>query len=140
MPARRARSTERRPSESGAAAVEFAILLPILTVFLFATISFGIALSRTHAYFSAAREGARYAAVHCRPEGTSCSSSLIANRVTASANGNPIGPGTPTANQDCTTASGQLVTVSWSQDVPVEIPLLPDMSFTFTASGTFRCE
>jgi len=127
-------------SEKGAAAVEFAIVLPILVVFLFGIIAFGIALSRTHAYFSAAREAARYAAVHCRPEATKCNGTLIVNRVTASANGNPIGPGTPTANRDCSTAPGQLVTVSWSQAVPVQIPLLPDMSFTTNVSGTFRCE
>ena len=56
--------------ERGAAAVEFAIVLPILVVILFAIIAFGIALSRTHAYFSAAREASRYAAVHCRPQAT----------------------------------------------------------------------
>ena len=126
--------------ERGAAAVEFAILLPLLTVMLFAIIAFGIALSQTHAYYSAAREAARYAAVHCRPEATACTNTLIATRVTQSANGNPIGPGSPTANRDCAVAPGQLVTVSWSQAVPVEIPLLPDLSFTTEVSGTFRCE
>ena len=126
--------------ERGAAAVEFAIVLPILVVVLFAITSFGIALSRTHAYYSAAREAARYAAVHCRPEATTCDDTLLADRVTASANGNPIGPGSPTASLNCTTNAGQLVTVSWSQAIPVQIPLLPDMSFTSDISGTFRCE
>lgn len=127
-------------SERGAAAVEFAIVLPILVVVLFAITSFGIALSRTHAYFSAAREGARYAAVHCRPEATTCTDTLIANRVAATVNNNPVGPGSPSASLNCTTNAGQLVTVSWSQSIPVEIPLLPDMSFTTDISGTFRCE
>jgi Flp pilus assembly protein TadG len=120
--------------------VEFAVILPLLVVFLFAIIAFGIALSRTHAYISAAREAARYAAVHCRPEATACTSALIATRVTESANGNPIGPGSPTADRDCSVAAGQLVTVSWSQSIPVEVPLLPDLSFTTDVSGTFRCE
>jgi Flp pilus assembly protein TadG len=120
--------------------VEFALILPLLVVILFAIIAFGIALMRTVSYVSAAREGARYAAVHCRPEATSCTDTLIANRVSQSANGNPIGPGSPTADVDCSVSPGQPVTVSWEQQVPVEIPLLPDMSFTMTVAGTFRCE
>jgi Flp pilus assembly protein TadG len=127
-------------SERGAAAVEFAIVLPILVVVLFAITSFGIALSRTHAYYSAAREASRYAAVHCRPEAITCDNGLIASRVTATANGNPVGPGSPAASLNCTANAGQLVTVSWSQAIPVQIPLLPDMSFTTDISGTFRCE
>jgi Flp pilus assembly protein TadG len=127
-------------SERGAAAVEFAIVLPILVVVLFAITSFGIALSRTHAYYSAAREASRYAAVHCRPEAITCDNGLIASRVTATANGNPVGPGSPAASLNCTANAGQLVTVSWSQAIPVQIPLLPDMSFTTNISGTFRCE
>ena len=130
----------RSRSERGAVAVEFALLLPLLVVILFAITSFGIALMRTVNYVSAAREGARYASVHCRPQATSCTSDLIAARVTQSANGNPIGPGSPTADADCSVTPGVPVTVSWEQDVPVHIPLLPDMSFTMTVAGTFRCE
>jgi Flp pilus assembly protein TadG len=127
-------------SEHGAVAVEFAILLPLLVVILFGIISVGIALFRVVNYTSAAREGARYAAVHCRPEATACTSDLIVARVTQAANGNPIGPGSPTADRDCSITPGEPVTVSWEQMVPVHIPLLPDLSFTMTVAGTFRCE
>ena len=120
--------------------MEFALLAPLLVVILFAIIAFGIALTRTVAYVSAAREGARYAAIHCRPEAVACASDLIVDRVTRSANGYPIGPGTPTADVDCSLAPGELVTVSWDQEVPVQIPLLPDLSWTSTIAGTFRCE
>lgn len=126
--------------ERGAAAVEFAMLVPLLVVILFAIIAFGIALVRTVNYVSAAREGARYAAVHCRPDALSCTSDLIADRVTLAANGNPIGPGTPGADRDCAVTPGQPVTVAWDQVVPISIPLLPDLTFTMTVSGTFRCE
>lgn len=127
-------------SERGAVAVEFALLVPLLVVILFAIIAVGIALFRVVNYTSAAREGARYAAVHCRPEATACTQALIAGRVTQAANGNPIGPGAPTADRDCAVTPGEPVTVSWEQSVPVHIPLLPDLTFTMTVAGTFRCE
>ena len=121
-------------------AVEFALLLPILVVILFGIIAFGIALSRTLAYVSAAREGARYAAVHCRPEATVCTSDLIVARVTQAADGNPLGPGSPSADRDCSVEPGLLVTVSWEQEVPVDVPFLPDLTWSTTIAGTFRCE
>lgn len=127
-------------SERGAAAVEFALLLPLLVVILFGVFSVGVAFVRAVNYVSAAREGARYAAVHCRPEASSCTSTLIVSQVTQAANGNPIGPGTPAADRDCAVEPGQPVTVEWDQLVPLQIPLLPDLTFTMTVSGTFRCE
>lgn len=130
----------RSQDERGAVAVEFALLLPLLVVILFAIFAIGIALVRTVSYVSAAREGARYAAVHCRPEATVCTPDLIQVRVTQAANGNPIGPGTPSADSDCAVTPGLPVTVSWDQVVPVRIPLLPDLTFTMTVAGTFRCE
>ena len=133
------RSVSRR-DDRGAVAVEFALLVPILVVILFAIISVGIALFRVVNYTSAAREGARYAAVHCRPEATVCTPDLIVTRVTQAANGNPVGPGIPTADRDCSVTPGEPVTVSWEQTVPVHIPLVPDLTFTMTVAGTFRCE
>ena len=120
--------------------MEFALLVPILVVILFAIIAVGIALFRVVNYTSAAREGARYAAVHCRPEATVCTQDLILARVTQAANGNPVGPGTPIADRDCSVTPGEPVTVSWEQIVPVHIPLVPDLTFTMTVAGTFRCE
>jgi len=61
-------------------------------------------------------------------------------KVTQAANGNPVGPGTPIADRDCSVTPGEPVTVSWEQTVPVHIPLVPDLTFTMTVAGTFRCE
>ena len=133
------RSVSRR-DDRGAVAVEFALLVPILVMILFGIIAVGIALFRVVNYTSAAREGARYAAVHCRPEAALCTSDLIVARVTQAANGSPLGPGTPTADRDCSVTPGEPVTVSWEQMVPVHIPLVPDLTFTMTVAGTFRCE
>lgn len=134
------RSGSGHRGERGAAAVEFAILLPLLVIILFGIIAFGLAMIQKVTYVSAAREGARYAAVHCRPQATSCTNALIAQRVSDSANGYTIGPGSPTANRDCNAAPGQPVTVSWLQTIPITIPLVPDLTVTATIAGTFRCE
>jgi Flp pilus assembly protein TadG len=128
--------------ERGVVAVEFAMLVPLLVVILFSITSFGIALSRFVAYTSAAREGARYAAVHCQPDAAQCTIGLIQARVAQTAVGNPIAPGPVTVDRDCKTAipPGQVVTVSWVQSIPIQIPMLPDLSKTITIRGSFRCE
>jgi len=119
--------------------VEFAILLPLMMVILFGTIAFGIALSRLQAYVSAAREGARYAAVHCAPEASQCSQGLVQSRVAAAAAGNPLN-GSVNVSTDCSVNHGSPVTVSWPQPIPIEIPFVGDLSVTVNISGTFRCE
>lgn len=49
--------------EKGASAVEFAIILPILIILIFAIVQFGIAYNKYIAVTHAVREGARLAAV-----------------------------------------------------------------------------
>jgi hypothetical protein len=78
--------------------------------------------------------------VSCAPDSLACTSTLIQNKVTSASIGAPIGPGVPTASTDCSVAPGSVVTVSWTQDIPIQIPLLPDLSQTVTISGSFRCE
>lgn len=65
---RTGRSGRRRGPEEGAAAVEFALILPILMFLVFGIISFGYMLSFRQAMSQAAAEGARAAAV--APSGT----------------------------------------------------------------------
>lgn len=52
-----------RQDQHGASAVEFAIVLPILVLFLFGIIQFGLAFARTQGMEAAAREGARLASI-----------------------------------------------------------------------------
>jgi Flp pilus assembly protein TadG len=54
-------------SESGASAVEFALLLPVLMLILFGIIEFGVALYRQAILTNASREGARLAIVQSVP-------------------------------------------------------------------------
>ncbi|NMR29402.1 TadE/TadG family type IV pilus assembly protein [Crystallibacter degradans] len=51
-------------SENGAAAVEFALVLPLLLLALLGVIEFGRAYNVQISLTQAAREGARYAAIH----------------------------------------------------------------------------
>ena len=51
-------------SPRGQALIEFAFVLPIMLVFLFAIVDFGIAIDRRITLQHSVREGARYAAVH----------------------------------------------------------------------------
>lgn len=51
-------------SESGQALLELAFVLPIMLVFLLVLVDFGLALDRREVIQHAAREGARYGAVH----------------------------------------------------------------------------
>ena len=55
------RSRARR-SESGASAVEFALIVPLVVMLLFGTVSAGLAYSDHVAITNAAREGSRYGA------------------------------------------------------------------------------
>jgi Flp pilus assembly protein TadG len=133
--------------QSGAAAVEFAIIMILLLIIVFGIVEFGIAFSKRNVYIGAAREGARYAAVRCAPEvkaPASCTNALIAQRVKDSAVGYPIGPGSPTADKVCSDSTlGQEVTVSWSQSITVNIPFIPGLNphtYTMAAKGVFRCE
>jgi Flp pilus assembly protein TadG len=56
-----------RRSESGASAVEFALLLPVLMMVLFGIIEFGLALYRQAILTNASREGARLGIVQSVP-------------------------------------------------------------------------
>lgn len=54
----------RRRSEDGAAAVEFALVVPLLLVVMLAIIDFGWIFNQQLRLTEAAREGARYYAIH----------------------------------------------------------------------------
>jgi Flp pilus assembly protein TadG len=61
------RAQKKLRSESGASAVEFALLLPVLMMILFGIIEFGFALYRQAILTNASREGARLGIVQSIP-------------------------------------------------------------------------
>jgi Flp pilus assembly protein TadG len=131
--------------EDGVAAVEFAIVSVLLLTLVFGMIEFGIAYSKVNVYTGAAREGARYAAVRCTPDSsTGCTNALIATRVTNAAVGYPVGPGAVSADKVCSdTTIGQQVSVSWNQNITVNVPFVPGLNpatLTRHVKAVFRCE
>jgi Flp pilus assembly protein TadG len=142
--------------ENGAVAVELAIVFPILAVVLFAITEFGITLVHEEQWVSAARDGARYAAVSCGKAATGgCSAGDITTRVANSAGcadtscltpGSPatyVGGSAVAANWCSSDPShvGDLVTVKWQQDVHViSIPFFGNIPVSPTISSSFRCE
>jgi Flp pilus assembly protein TadG len=57
----------KRRHEAGAAAVEFAIVLPLLVLLLFGIVEFGLLLYNQQVITNASREGARYGIVSRTP-------------------------------------------------------------------------
>ncbi len=63
-----------RRSARGAAAVEFALVLPILLLVVFGIINFGFIMTQKAALANAVRAGARYATVNAYTTGHTCQS------------------------------------------------------------------
>ena len=120
-------------SEAGAAAVEFAIIASVLFLLVFGIIEFGRIFNELEIMNSAAREGARAAAVR----GTATD---VAEAASAAASPYEL-DSTPTADKICDdTTSGQPVTVTWDQNFEISVGLLPEFNEDIEIKGVFRCE
>ena len=133
------RDQERRDQERGAAAVEFAIVLPLLIVLVFGIVQFAIAYNRVQGLHAAAREGARLASLPQTTQGdidARVSSSLAG----VALNGSPTISVSPDAARPCQGRSGQTVTVTVTAVTDFDVPLWGEVSKTLTGKGEFRCE
>jgi Flp pilus assembly protein TadG len=128
-------------SQRGAAAVEFALIAPLLFMLIFGITEFGLAWSQKEVFIQAAREGARYAAVGCEEE-DGCAAGDVATRVENAAVGYDItGSISVSPDPGCSrTDSSDTVTVSWSQDFSINIPFIPPVNVSSPISAVFRCE
>jgi len=138
----------RRPSERGAAAVEMAIILPVLVFLVFGIIDFGRMLNAQIILTEAAREGARAAALE--PAGTTQTQMQtdVQDRVDkASPSLNPVPPlnsgnrkvvATVTPAAGCTGASPTDATVTTTYTFQFVTPIGPLAVLfggTFTGTG-----
>jgi Flp pilus assembly protein TadG len=140
----------RRRTESGAAAVEFALVMPILLVIVFAIISFGFLFAQNLALSNSARQAARYAAVETRTcddvtdEAVNAAAPLVDldhSNVEISRSS-----GTPCSTADSQPCQGSTdkdnVTVTLTYEAKVLVPIVPGLgnSKTLHGTGVFRCE
>jgi Flp pilus assembly protein TadG len=128
--------------EDGVAAVEFAIILPVLALILFGVLEFGRVWSQYQLYQGAAREGARCAAVKvdsdCEIQ-EEIDQSAAPFKTSEDATVQLVGGGG--APNGCTPETvGEDVQVSWEQDLEVNIPFWKNVTFSPTIKAVFRCE
>jgi Flp pilus assembly protein TadG len=137
---------DRISREEGVAAVEFALILPVLALMLFGILEFGRVWSQYQVFQGAAREGARCAAV----QATEFSDCEIQPAILRAAEpyeptNQPaqvrIGGANRPPDEGCTEADqGKDVQVSWDQSLDINIPFWSDVTLTPTIKAVFRCE
>jgi Flp pilus assembly protein TadG len=132
-------TVRRHPDERGAAAVEMAIVLPLLLLLVCGIIDFGRMLNTQITLSAAAREGARWAAL---------SQPGVPARVSAAAPGISPAPSTAVTGCPATPAIGQNATVIATSTYTLITPLgavgglfgggFPG-AITLTGRGVMRC-
>jgi Flp pilus assembly protein TadG len=130
--------------EDGVAAVEFAIILPVLALILFGVLEFGRVWSQYQLYQGAAREGARCAAVKADEDQDCNIQASIDNaaspfETSEDATVQLVGGGA--LSDGCTPDTvGEDVQVSWDQELEINIPFWKNVTMTPTIKAVFRCE
>lgn len=146
----------RRRDEGGAAAVEFALVLPLLVLLLFGIISYGVMLSFRQSLSQAAAEGARAAAVTFVADDkqdeaiAAVDSALDSFDLTCAApnllkEGSDVGTCTVTAPGACTPAAAEgveCVTVTLTfdyRDNPI-VPSFPGVGYLMPKQLTYSAQ
>lgn len=139
------RTVTRPREETGAAAVEFALVLPLLVTLLLGIVNFAIVFGQSLALNNAAREAARQGSV----PGQTCAEVGAISKVSATAiamKGSAVtATVTPCPGGDVCLGStpGQAVTVTLTYThawpVPLPVPGIPK-TYAISGHGEFRCE
>lgn len=145
FPSRPPTTRRFRGQEGGAAAIEFALIMPLLVLFVFGIIGFGLAFMQMQTIRGALREGGRAAA-------TGASATEVRNHAFDSALGAIDSAGNVEVNPNtgtrpvCTPQNiGDDATVSYDTThlpgggIPVTIPFLA-IHLSPTLEANFRCE
>jgi Flp pilus assembly pilin Flp len=127
-----------RRDEDGAAAVEFALLLPLLVLLLFGLIQFGIAFNTKIQATNAAREGARMAVVGIDDWANVGGGVTFWDAVRQDAGLGDI----DNCVLNTTDVVGGTLTVTFDYPLDLVIPFIPDSPSwqTGTATATMRIE
>lgn len=129
---RRTRSAGSRASERGAAALEFALVLPILLMLAFGIITFGRAYHAKVSLAGGVREGARALALG--------QSAAEAQAATIDAAGGLDITAADISTSVCPAGGADgTAQVEASYDLDYTIPLVASGTLTITADGAMRC-
>jgi Flp pilus assembly protein TadG len=125
--------------ERGAAVVEFAIVLPLLVMFLLGIVQFSLMWNRQQALHAAAREGGRVASIPTSTQAdiTAAVDAALADTPFDSSRVITI---SPNATQPCLDNQGSTVTVTVTADSNLDIPFWDNTTLNLTGKGAFRCE
>lgn len=121
--------------QRGAVIAEFAVLLPVIVLLLFAIIELGVAFNQRQAINGAAREGARVASLPTTSQGDACARALDA-----------VGGIAFVAGPTCEWSGGcagtaDRVTVTLRATTELRIPFWPGSGMLdMQGTGDFRCE
>jgi Flp pilus assembly protein TadG len=142
QPAMRRRPARSTPRDRGAAAVEFALLLPMLLLLVFGIIDFGRALNAQITLTQAAREGARLASL-------GQSSANVSTATTNAATGlKPVTVTVTTCQPSTGTPADGTVKVSYKFTFVTPLAAISGLfgkssfgsAMTLTATGVMPCE
>jgi len=128
--------------ESGASMVEFAIVLPVLCIFIFGAIDFGRALKVYNNLAAAARDGARYGGAMDDPTTASSKTLIITRTKAAFQDAMGVAAVVPAPTVDIVTDAGGnkhvAVTIANYQYQP--LTPLPADGISFNVRAEFRWE
>lgn len=126
----------RHGDERGAAAVEFALILPLLVMLVFGIVQFSIVYNRTQGLHAAAREGARLASL---PSTTVDEIEARVEKALMGVLDDPADYDIDVPTGPCTN-SGDTVEVKVTHDYTIDVPMIDGATVTLTGRGEFRCE
>lgn len=126
-------------NEAGAAAVEMALVLPILILLVFGIVEFGMAYNAKNTLTHAAREGARAFAIADPDLAPADVEAAVRDTVEEAMGGLTIANPATDIDIDapCTPGSPAEVTVSY--DVVYDIPLWGTGTWSLSSTGSMRC-
>ena len=135
---------QRRRDERGAAVVEFALILPILVMFVFGIVEFGRAYSARIQLTAAVREGARAGALGGDVEAATRAGApglkgeiKVFYTPTSGSECSGAGPATTLGSSTSTTIA--TATVRATYEFPYTIPHFRSDTWTLSATGVMRC-
>ena len=131
--------------QDGSAAIEFAIIAPLLFMLIFGMLQYGLAFFQVQNLRAAVREGARVAAVRGAPADVKAAIAAASTGSLSGTSSDWAYSQSPATCSDATSGSPITVTLTALPTAVVDtfsinVPFLPPFVLTPTISGSFRCE